>query len=157
MNNIKEHLIYGKQRGWKKIIEWILTIAAWIFILSYIVYLIYGAFAIHFNLYLPEFTIYNRNMVMEIGRYFYYLMLVALACTIILIVWKNYNLRRFGRLRRRKFRKPVSNAELASMFKIDENTLECIQKSRVVVLEYNIIPDELGMGRQKKNDDIYKQ
>lgn len=157
MNDIKEHLIYGKQRGWKKIAEWCFTIVAWLIILSYIVYLIYGAIAIRFNWYLPEFTIYNRNMVMEIGKYFYYLMIAALVGAIILIVWKNYNLRRFGRLRRRKFRKPVTNAELASMFEIDENMLECIQRSRVVVLEYNIIPEKLGMGRQGKNDDIYKQ
>lgn len=153
--NIKEHLIYGNQRMWKKIIEWIITIIAWLVILSYAGYLIYGAFAIRFGWFLPEFAIYNRSMVIEIGRYFYILLIAALIVAAMLIIWKNYNLRRFGKLKRRKFRKPVSNEELAEMFKVDKNMIDSIQKSRVVVLEYNIIPEGLGMGRERKKSGKY--
>ena len=49
---IEDHLIYGKQKTWKKIIEWILTILGWVVILSYISYLIYGSLAIKFDWYL---------------------------------------------------------------------------------------------------------
>ena len=73
--NLEEHLIYGKQKGWKKVIEWILTIAAWALLLSYIIYLVYGILAVENGWYLPEFTIYNREMIMEIRKYFFILFL----------------------------------------------------------------------------------
>lgn len=147
--DLNEHLIYGNQKKWKKIIEWIVTIIAWIIILSYIVYLIYGSLAIKYNWYLPEFRIYNREMVQEIQKYFFILFIVMLIAIVLLIFWKNYNKRKYGRLHRRKFRPPVTNEELQELFQVDSEMIEKMQKERVVVLEHNIVPESLGMGREK--------
>lgn len=89
--DLREHFIYGNQKGWKKVIEWILTIGAWLIIISYVGYLIYGSLAIKHGWYLPEFTIYNREMVLEIQKYFYILFIAILILCVLLIFWKNYN------------------------------------------------------------------
>ena len=56
---IEDHLIYGRQKLWKKIIEWVFTILGWIVILSYVGYLIYGSLAIRFNWPLFEFLFFT--------------------------------------------------------------------------------------------------
>ena len=63
---LEEHFINGKQKKWKKVIEWILTMAGWFLLLSYIGYLIYGSCAIKFNWYLPEFKVYTRQMILAV-------------------------------------------------------------------------------------------
>ncbi len=144
--DLEEHFIDGKQKTWKKVVEWILTICGWALLLSYIIYLVYGSMAIKYDWYLPEFTIYTREMVLEIQKYFYILFIAALIIAVLLIVWKNYNYRRFGRLNRRKFRPPVENSELAEMFEMDEAMIEKMQNDRYILLETNIIPEDLGIG-----------
>lgn len=150
--DIRDHLIYGNQKKWKKLIEWIVTIIAWIVILSYVTYLIYGSLAIKYNWYLPEFRIYNREMVLEIQKYFFILFIVMLIAIVLLIFWKNYNKRKYGRLHRRKFRPPVTNEELKELFQVDEEMIEKMQKERVVVLNTNIVPQSLGMGKEKRKE-----
>lgn len=150
--DLNDHLIYGKQKTWKKVIEWIITIIAWIILLSYIIYLVYGMLAVKYDWYLPNFVIYNREMIIEIKKYFFILFIAFLIIVAILIIWKNYNLRRFGKLHRRKFRPPVDNSELAEMFKLDKKTIEMMQNERVIILEKNIIPEELGMGGKDKKE-----
>lgn len=152
--DLREHFIYGNQKGWKKVIEWILTIGAWLIIIFYVGYLIYGSLAIKHGWYLPEFTIYNREMVLEIQKYFYILFIAALILCVLLIFWKNYNKKRFGNLHRRKFRPPVTNEELASMFEADIDMVEKMQNDRVIVLETNIVPENLGMGRDEEKEDV---
>lgn len=151
--DIGDHLIYGNQKKWKKVIEWILTIVAWAILLSYVLYLIYGSLAIKYGWYLPEFTIYTREMVLEIQKYFFILFIALLILTVLLIFWKNYNLRRFGKLHRRKFRPPVDEEELAKLFELDIEYVKDFREQRVVVLETNIVPPELGMGRDDDDED----
>ena len=92
--DIQEHLIYGKQKTWKKVVEWIITILAWGVLLSYIIYLVYGALAIRNNWYLPEFYVYTRDMVLTIEHYFRILFIAALIFVMLFIFWKNYCMRR---------------------------------------------------------------
>ena len=149
--NIEEHLIYGKQKNWKKVIEWIITIFAWVVLATYIVYLIYGGLSIHNGWYLPEFLFFSKEMVLTIGHYFYILGIACLIFILLLIFWKNYNKRRFGKLHRRRFRPPVTNDEIEETFHIDANMVHAMQERRMIVLEHNIIPEDMGMGREKKN------
>lgn len=151
--DLREHFIYGNQKKWKKVIEWILTILAWLVILSYVGYLIYGSLAIKYGWYLPEFTIYNREMVLEIQKYFYILFIAVLIICVLLIFWKNYNKRRFGNLHRRKFRPPVTDEELADIFEVDLSMVEMMKNERVIVLEANIVPEKLGMGRIDEEEE----
>lgn len=148
--DIEDHLIYGKQKLWKKIIEWIFTILGWLVMLTYVGYLIYGSLAIKLNWYLFEFLFYTREMVLVIQEYFFVLLIAFLIAVILLIVWKNYNYHKFGKLHRRTFQPSVSNEELSEMFELDMQTIEQMQNERYVVLEKNIIPKDMGMGGKKK-------
>lgn len=154
--NLEDHFIYGKQKGWKKVIEWILTIVAWGLLLSYIIYLVYGMLAVKYGWYLPEFTIYNREMIMEIRKYFFILFIATLILIVLLIFWKNYNLRRFGNLHRRKFRPPVEDKELADMFELNIEMVKRMQSDRYILLETNIVPEDLGIGGKNPKEDKYE-
>ena len=151
--DIDDHLIYGKQKGWKKVSEWIFTILMWLVILSYIGYLIYGSLAIKFGWYLFEFLFFTREMVLTIQEYFIVLLIAYLVFIILLIFWKNYNYHKFGKLHRRTFQPEVSNEELSEMFELDKSLIEQMQSERYVVLETNIIPPDMGMGGKKKKDE----
>lgn len=148
--DLEEHFIYGKQKGWKKVFEWIITILAWTLLLSYVLYLIYGSFAIKYNWYLPEFIIYTREMVLEIQHYFYILYIAMLIFIILFIFWKNYNKQKYGKLHRRQFRPAVTNKELAEIFETDEEFVKEMQTKRHIVLETNIVPKDLGIGYKDK-------
>ncbi len=150
--DFEKHLIYNRQKGWKKIIEWIFTILAWCLLASYIIYLIYGSLAIHYNWYLPEFLFFTREMITTVQWYFYILFIAFLIIVIFLIFWKNYNKQKYGKLHRRKFKPAVINEELAEMFELEQSVIEQLQNDRVTVLEQNIIPEHLGMGSSRKQE-----
>ena len=150
--DLSEHFIDGRQKKWKKIIEWVLTIFGWFVMLSFIGYLIYGSLAIKFDWPLPEFKVYTRAMVLEVQRYFYILLIAFCIIVLLFMIWKNYNKRRFGNLHRRKFKPPVTNEELAELLKVDIAQIEKMQTERMVVLPTNIIPKDIGIGRAKNQD-----
>lgn len=153
---IEDHLIYGRQKLWKKIIEWVFTILGWIVILSYVGYLIYGSLAIRFNWPLFEFLFFTREMVLVIQEYFFVLSIALLIAIILLVFWKNYNYHKFGKLHRRTFQPSVSNEELCEMFELDIQTIEQMQNERYVVLETNIVPKDMGMGKKSADDKKIK-
>ena len=70
-----------------------------------------------------------------------------------MILWKNYNYQKFGKLHRRTFQPAVSNAELCEMFEVDASVIEQMQNERYILLEENIIPAELGMGKEKETKE----
>ncbi|SNU07938.1 poly-beta-1,6-N-acetyl-D-glucosamine biosynthesis protein PgaD [Lachnospiraceae bacterium] len=145
--DIKEHLILGKQKKWKQVIEWILTILGWFIMLSYIGYIIYGNIAIRHNLFLPELGVFNRYMIEEVDKYYLFLLVILLLIFLIFIIWKNYNKKRFGSLHRRQFKPDVTVKELAERFETTEEKILEMQNERVITLEHNIIPEELGIGK----------
>ncbi len=149
-HDLQEHLILGKQKKWKKIVEWILTILGWLVILIYVGYLIYGNLAMKNGWYLPEFLFLNRDMLEEVNGYYKIIFFVFLAGLLVFFIWKNYNKQRFGKLHRRTFRPDVSNEELKEKFQIDGELLYHLQHDRVIILEENIIPAKMGMGQGRK-------
>ncbi len=151
--DLSDHFIDGRQKKWKKVIEWILTLIGWFVLIFFIGYLIYGSLAIHFDWFLPEFKVYTRAMVLEVQHYFYILFIAFLIAALLLIGWKNYNKKRFGNLHRRRFKAPVSNQEIADMLRVDVELIEKMQNERVVVLPKNIIPEDIGVGRKKNKAD----
>ena len=146
--DLKEHLILGKQKTWKKILEWFFTILGWLIILTYVGYIIYGNLAIKHGWSLPEFLFLNREMIEEVNNYYVIIFIVFLVGLLIFFAWKTYNKHRFGGLRRRKFRPAVTNEELQEKFNVDSELLYHLQHDRVIILEENIIPEKMGMGRQ---------
>ena len=155
--DFKDHVISGKQKKWKKVIEWILTILGWAVMLVYLLYLAYGSLAIEFDWFLPEFLFFTRGMVLEIQRYFFILVIAALVIVLFLIIWKNYNYFRFGKLHRRTFRPDVSDEELMEFFEIDKETIEKFHNERYILLPTNIVPEERGIGGKDDKDDNRKK
>jgi poly-beta-1,6-N-acetyl-D-glucosamine biosynthesis protein PgaD len=96
---------------------------------------------------LPEGKILNRMMLGEARKYYTIVLLALLLGFAIFIIWKNYNKRRFGSLRRRTFRPPVSKEELVEKFALDNEIVDRLQNDRVIALEKNIIPEKMGMRR----------
>ena len=150
--DLKEHFIDGRQKKWKKVIEWIFTILGWYLLISYIGYLIYGSLAIKYDWYLPEFKVYTRSMVIEVQKHFYILGIAVLVIVALMIIWKNYNKRKYGHLHRRRFKAPVSNEELSETFDLNPEMIERMQSERLVVLPKNIIPEGLGIGKEKEDN-----
>ncbi len=150
--DMEAHLIYGRQKGYKKVIEWLLTFFGWFVLLVYAGYLIYGSLAIRYSWPLPEFLFFTKEMVLLIQQYFFILFIALLIATVLLIIWKNYNYYRFGKMHRRSFRPDVTNEELCETFELDLETVTRLQQERMVVLEENIIPEYLGMGNARHQE-----
>ena len=139
----KEDIIKKRQLWWKRLIEHIVTILAWAFILVYLFYIIYGAIMIGTGRTPFAFFIYNEEMVLE-SRHLAFISLIILLVEIVLMIfWKEYNRLRFGRKNRRKFRPDVTVEEIAEIFKTDPETVREIQNKKINVFEKNIVPKEL--------------
>lgn len=135
----EKHIINGRQKTWKKVIEYILTILGWAYILVYLVYVIYGIIAMEFNLPLLEISLYNREMLMETKHMLFIFFIGSLIITLYLICWRQYNFRRFGKKDRRKFPNDVTDEELAEHFKLDVSEVQKLKNQKVIVFEENVI------------------
>lgn len=138
-----------KQKKWKKIIEIILTVIAWIYLVVYWVFMIYGIFCDLTHRPIKEWWIYNKATIHQTEHFFVVLFIAILIETLVLILWKEYNLHRFGRLRRRKFKGDVTEAELDEYFKLDPKISDTLHHGKYIELYENPIPEEMGRGRQK--------
>ena len=78
-----------------------------------------------------------------------------------MIIWKNYNYLRFGKLHRRTFRPDVSDEELMEFFEVDKLTVERFHNERYILLPTNIVPEERGIGgkddKQEKEEKKKKK
>ncbi|MCR5104131.1 MAG: poly-beta-1,6-N-acetyl-D-glucosamine biosynthesis protein PgaD [Eubacterium sp.] len=147
--DLDEHLIVGRQKKWKKIIEWIITIIGWIVMLTYVLYVIYGNLAIKNNWIIPNLGIFNKEMIQEVNRYYYILFIVLLVSFIVFIIWKNYNKRKYGSFHRREFRPSVKAEEIALKFEMTKAQVIEMQSNKITVLEKNIIPENIGIGNKR--------
>lgn len=138
----REHIIRGKQIWWKRIIEVFFTMLAWVYILVFLGYVTYGFISMNLGVSFYQNKIYNLAMLLETKQLLYITGIVILIEIAFLIIWKEYNLRKYGKLRRRKFKKDVSNSELALYFQKDFFEIQQLQEQKIIVLEKNIIPDD---------------
>ena len=138
-----------KQKKWKKVIEIILTVIAWIYLVVYWAFMIYGIFCDLTHRPIKEWWIYNTATIHQTEHFFVVLFIAMLIEILVLILWKEYNLHRFGRLRRRKFKGDVSEAELDEYFKLDPKLSDALHHGKYIELYENPIPEEMGRGRQK--------
>ncbi|MBO4591203.1 MAG: poly-beta-1,6-N-acetyl-D-glucosamine biosynthesis protein PgaD [Eubacterium sp.] len=146
--DLDSHLILGRQKKWKKIIEWIITIIGWLVMLMYVSYVIYGNIALRNGWEVPNVGVFSREMLLEVDKYYIILFVLLLLSLIGFMLWKKYNRDRFGSYRRREFRPDVGTAEIAEKFGLSEEQVKQMQSDRITVLEHNIIPEELGMGKK---------
>ena len=139
----KEDIIKNRQRWWKKIIEIIITVFAWAFILVYVAYIIYGVFCISAGKTPISIFIYNEAMVWDSRRLVVIALIILLVEIVVMIFWKEYNRLRFGRKDRRKFRPDVTVEEIAEIMHTTPENIRQIQEKKVIVFEKNVVPEEL--------------
>ena len=146
-----EDIIIGKQVWWKKIIECILTVFTWVYILMYPTYIVYGLITLHKGGVPREVWIYNVGVIYESGRLLYITAIIFLIEVAVLLIWKEYNYFRFAKKNRRTFRPNVTVSDTAEQFNISEAFVENFQNSNIVDLEENIIPEDFKWEDKKKN------
>ena len=136
-----------KQKKWKRVLEVILTVVAWFYMIIYWVFMIYGIICDKLGKPIKEWWIYNANTIHQTERYFYILFIAILIEILVLILWKEYNKHRFGKLTRRKFKPQVTEEELDEYFKLDDNLAYSLHHDKYIELMENPIPQGMGQGR----------
>ncbi len=150
-SNSKEH-IEDKvtQKPLHRIVGLILTAIAWIYIVVYWVFMIFGIVRDLLGKSVPSFWIYNLSTVKQTEEYFVILIIAVLAETALLILWKEYNKIRFGRLQRRKFKDSVKDEEIDEFFELNDTLRNVMHNEKYIILHENPIPDGIGQGRKGK-------
>ena len=141
-NNEERDIITGRQKTWKKIIEFIITCICWSFILVYLFYIIYGSIALLSRNEPASFWIYNKDVLLSTYKLFKITGIILLIEILFMIFWKEYNRRKYGSLNRRTFRPDASIDDMVQFFGIDAALIEDMRNSDVYVLNHNIIPED---------------
>lgn len=142
--------VRGRQKPWKRVIEAIVTVGAWCYVLSYLGYVIYGIVCVHMGITPISIFLYNAGVITETHRLCFLCLIILLVEILILIFWKEYNRIRFGKLNRRTVMPDATVEDMAVFYDIPEATITAMQENTVTVLEKNIIPEDFNCNRQKK-------
>ena len=138
-----------KQKKWKWVLEIILTIIAWIYIVIYWTFMIYGIICDKLGRPVKEFWIYTTSTIQQTERYFYILFVAILIEILLLILWKEYNYHRFGKLRRSKFKPQVTEEELDVYFHLNSELAKKLHHDKYIEVFENPIPQGMGQDRKK--------
>ena len=148
---IERHIEYeNKQVLWKRIIEVVLTAVSWIYIVIYWLFIVQGMFLDYIGQPVKEFWIYNLDSIHQTEQYFSIMSVVILIEILALILWKEYNYRRFGRKKRRQFKPDVTDEELDKIFGLDPEMSRKLHNDKFIVVSVNPIPEGMGQGRKQK-------
>ena len=143
------HIEYeNKQKTWKKVIGVVLTLIAWIYMLVYFCYMIYGIICDKMNRPVKEFLFYDLNKIRQTEHFFAVLFIAVLIELLVLILWKEYNRRRFGSLRRRKFAPDITDQEIDSYFHLDPVVSTVFHNEKYIEIEETPVPEGIGQGRK---------
>jgi biofilm PGA synthesis N-glycosyltransferase PgaC len=146
-----KHIEYDtKQVWWKKLIEVILTIVGWVYMLVYWIYMMYGVFRDALGYPVKELFIYDMAMLKTTEHYFYIMGLVIMIELAALILWKEYNRKRFGKKTRRTFKPDIENAEIDACFELQPELSNRLHNHKYVEVLQNPIPEGMGQGRKGK-------
>ena len=137
-----------EQSTWKTLLEIFLTIIAWVYMIVYWTFMMYGIFCDLTKRPVTEFWIYNYNTIHQTEHYFVVLFIAILVETLLLILWKEYNYHRFGKLDRRKFKPNVTQEELDEYFNLNSELAYKMHHDKYVEVFENPIPKGMGQGRK---------
>ncbi|MCR5200317.1 MAG: poly-beta-1,6 N-acetyl-D-glucosamine synthase [Saccharofermentans sp.] len=146
-----KHIEYDtKQVWWKKLIEVILTIVGWVYMLVYWIYMMYGIFRDALGYPVKELFIYDMAMLKTTEHYFYIMGIVIMIELAALILWKEYNRKRFGKKTRRTFKPDIEAAEIDACFELQPELSNRLHNHKYVEVLQNPIPEGMGQGRKGK-------
>lgn len=149
-----DDVIHGKQKLWKKVIEYIVTIFCWAYILIYILYMTYGLICLATGNTPASIWIYNLDVMRETGHIVYITMIIFLIELATLILWKEYNRFRFSHKDRRTFRAGVTKSEISRLFTLTYKEVDFYQNEKIITLEKNIIPEDFRAIRPWKKGEF---
>jgi len=148
-HNGDSHIEYkNNQKTWKKVIGVVLTLIAWIYMLVYFCYMIYGIICDKMHRPVKEFLFYDLNKIHQTEHLFAVLFIAVLIEILVLLLWKEYNRRRFGSLRRRKFAPDITDQEIDSYFHLDPLVSEVFHNEKYIEIEETPVPEGIGQGRK---------
>ena len=148
---IERHIEYeNKQVLWKRVIEVILTVISWIYIVVYWLFMVQGMFLDYIGRPVKEFWVYTIDSIHQTEEYFSIMSIVILLEVLLLILWKEYNYRLYGKRKRRHFKPDVTAEELDRIFELDEEMSRKLHNDKFIVVPVNPIPEGMGQGRKKK-------
>lgn len=114
-----------KQKKVRKLIDFIITIFGWLFLLAFL-YNMIRLFDIRLNLQFYSLNLVNANAIVL----FTIFALVASATA--LVWWSTFNKRKYGPLKRRKFPTDTDNKDVAEFFNVSNTEVETYQKDKYV-------------------------
>lgn len=148
-HNGDSHIEYkNNQKTWKKVIGVVLTLIAWVYMLVYFCYMIYGIICDKMHRPVKEFLFYDLNKIHQTEHFFAVLFIAVLIEILVLLLWKEYNRRRFGSLRRRKFAPDITDQEIDSYFHLDPLVSEVFHNEKYIEIEETPVPEGIGQGRK---------
>ena len=148
---IERHIEYeNKQVLWKRVIEVVLTVASWSYIVIYWLFMVQGMFLDYIGQPVKEFWVYTLDSIHQTEHYFSIMSFVILIEILALILWKEYNYRRYGKRKRRHFKPDVTAEELDKIFELDPEMSRSLHNDKFIVIPVNPIPEGMGQGRKQK-------
>ena len=112
--------------------------------------MIYGIICDKLGKPIREFWIYNSSTIHQTEHFFFILFIAILIEILVMLIWKEYNYLRFGRLKRRKFKPDVLEKEIDEYFELKEDIKNALHHDKYIVLYKNPIPEGIGQGRGNK-------
>ena len=146
-----KHIEYDtKQVWWKRLIEVILTVLGWLYMVVYWTFMMYGIFRDALGYPVGKLFIYDLEMLRTTEHYFYIMGIVIMIELAAIIIWKEYNRNRFGKKRRRTFKPDTEESEIDDIFELSPELSDRLHHHKYVEILHNPIPEGMGQGRKGK-------
>ena len=146
-----KHIEYDtKQVWWKRLIEVILTVLGWLYMVVYWAFMMYGIFRDALGYPVGKLFIYDLEMLRTTEHYFYIMGIVIMIELAAIIIWKDYNRNRFGKKRRRTFKPDTEESEIDDIFELSPELSDRLHHHKYVEILQNPIPEGMGQGRKGK-------
>ena len=149
-----KHIEYDtKQVWWKRLIEVILTVLGWLYMVVYWAFMMYGIFRDALGYPVGKLFIYDLEMLRTTEHYFYIMGIVIMIELAAIIIWKEYNRNRFGKKRRRTFKSDTEESEIDNIFELSPELSDRLHHHKYVEILQNPIPEGMGQGRKGKKKE----
>lgn len=136
---LNKSFIIKSDRSWlREVVVGLFTLLVWVYCLTVVYFFVDALFSLNHEfpaLFKTIFKMTNNDIwgIIKIG------VVLLISFYILLIVWGNYNKKKYGSLRRRKYPAPTTEEDLMNLNIIDEISYEELQNERVIVFEKNPI------------------
>ncbi|WP_411169834.1 poly-beta-1,6-N-acetyl-D-glucosamine biosynthesis protein PgaD [Clostridium sp. MB05] len=147
MNNF---IIKSKQNPFKKLLTIILTLVMWIYSIVVFYFFISAVFNEN-DKYISAVKEALKMTNNDINGFLIIVFLLLIMSFLILIIWRTYNKKKFGKLNRRVYPKNTTKEEMLSLNLISEKNFNKLQEHGVLIFEENPIKElERGKKLEKK-------